>query len=374
MATTSVAECRAVLIAWLVSSSACGGSAARSAGEAPSTVGMRTLDLLDPGRSAWSHDGPRPLRTSLWYPAAANAAVESILEPDLPFLVDSVAPNATLAASPGRYPLVLVSHGTGGSALQMMWLGTHLARHGYLVAAVNHHGNSGAVPPLDPRGFLLYWERAQDVSAVLDRLLADPTVGPRIDTTRIGAAGFSLGGYTVLSVAGARFNQQVYDAFCASDERDFTCGPQPEFPQAPALFEALRQSDSGTRASLSRGGDSYRDPRVRAVFAIAPALGAGFTGPDLRDVTVPVSIVVGAGDSITPPRTNAVRYANQIPGATLTILEGAVGHYTFLLPCSDRGRAVVPVCRDGDGVDRAAVHDSVRALALRFFDRTLVRQ
>ena len=84
----------------------------------------------------------------------------------------------------------------------MMWLGHYLAARGYIVAAVNHHGNTAAEKQRAAQGFLLYWERAKDLTVVLDKLFADPFFGPRIDRDRIGAAGFSLGGYTVISVAG----------------------------------------------------------------------------------------------------------------------------------------------------------------------------
>ena len=78
--------------------------------------------------------------------------------------------------------------------------GTALARAGYVAAAVNHPGNN----PIDGytvAGFTLWWERARDLSAVIDGMLADPTLMTRIDAERIGAAGFSLGGYTMIAIA-----------------------------------------------------------------------------------------------------------------------------------------------------------------------------
>jgi len=201
--------------------------------------------------------------------------------------------------------------------------------------------------------------------------LRDPVFGDRIDDGRIGAAGFSLGGYTVITAAGGRFSQRTFDDFCASAERDFTCGPQNEFPEAPARFALLRNSDPVVRASLRRSGASYRDRRIKAVFAISPALGSGFTESGLRPVHVPVHIVVGDGDVITPPRTNAQRYASLIRGAQLTVLPGGVGHYTFLHECTPHGREALPICRDAPGVDRRAAHESVRGLALTFFNQTL---
>jgi predicted dienelactone hydrolase len=247
-----------------------------------------------------------------------------------------------------------------------MWLGHHLAAQGYIAAAINHHGNTGIEPPT-PQGFLLVWERARDMIVLLDRLLADTTFGPRIDRRRIGAAGFSLGGYTVIALAGGRFSPRQFDRFCHSPEQDFTCEPQPEFPQARAQFEELRKMDPAIEASLRHAEDSYRDARVKAVFAIAPALGGGLTRDSLGEITVPVQIVVGDKDTTAPSATNAALLASLIPKARLTTMPG-VGHYTFLADCNAQGRINLPVCRDGLGVDRAETHAWANRLAVAFFE------
>jgi predicted dienelactone hydrolase len=339
-------------------------------------VGMVTRDYVDPKRQDWARSGPRPLRTVIWYPADDPSERETIFggPPDrVPFVAVDVAGGAAVSRRAERYPLIVMSHGTGGSALMLMWLGRRLAANGYIVAAVNHHGNTAAEIQMAPQGFLMYWERPRDLRVAVDRLLADPVIGPRIDRAHIGAAGFSLGGYTVIAAAGGRFSQRTYDAFCASPRRDFTCGPQQEFPEAPARFAELLRSDASLRAAVRHSDDSYRDPRIRAVFAIAPALGGGFAEAGLRDVTVPVEIVIGAADTVTPVETNAKRYASMLRRAKLTVLPGAIGHYTFLHECTPLGRETLPICRDGEGVDRRSVHETVSAMALTFFDRTLGR-
>jgi predicted dienelactone hydrolase len=328
----------------------------------------------DDTRQNWAGTGPRPLRTAIWYPIDEPKERETIFGGDAPFEAVTVAPGAPISHRAQKYPLIVMSHGTGGSAVMLMWLGRWLAAHGYVVAAVNHHGNTASESEYAPQGFLLYWERARDLRVAIDRLLADPLFGPRIDVTRIGASGFSLGGYTVIAVAGGRFSQPTYDAFCASPQRDFTCEPQNEFSEAHERFDSLRRhQDARVLESLRHSDESYRDWRVRAVFAIAPALGGGFTAEGLREVRVPVEIVIGGADTITPVATNAQRYASLIRDAKLTVLPGRVGHYTFLAACTGRGRETVPICRDADGVDRAEVHQRVRDMELAFFRRTLRR-
>jgi predicted dienelactone hydrolase len=251
----------------------------------------------------------------------------------------------------------------------MMWLGHYLASRGYIVAAINHHGNTSSEKRLAAQGFLLLWERARDLSAVLDKILADPFFGPHIDRERIGAAGFSLGGYTVIAIAGGRFSSRQFDSFCQSPDRDFTCEPQPEFPDAPKIFAQLKETDPVVKESLSHSGDSFRDPRIKKVFAIAPALGGGFTRAGLAEIRIPTFIVVGDADKVAPPRTNAQRYARYIKGAKLKVLEGGIGHYTFLAECNAHGKSVLDLCRDLPSVDRAEVHRQVAQMAFEFFER-----
>jgi predicted dienelactone hydrolase len=347
------------------------------AGDKPAAVGMVTRRYVDPKRRNWDRTGPRPLVTAVWYPAAAVTKEEVIFggPPDEAlFTPVTVVPDAEVSRASRRYPLVLLSHGTGGSARMLLWLGHALASHGYIVAAVNHHGNTAAEDHPTPQGFRIFWERPKDLSAVLDNLLADPLFGERIDRDRIGAAGFSLGGYTVISLAGGIFSLQAFEDFCRSPRRDFTCEPQPEFPEARAKFEELKRTDAVVQAALRHASDSYEDKRIKGVFVMAPALGGGFTEAGLRPIRVPVHIVVGEGDEVAPPATNARHFASLIKGARLTVLPGAVGHYAFLAECTPHGKEVVPICRDADGVDRVAVHAEVSRLALEFFEGIWARR
>jgi predicted dienelactone hydrolase len=69
---------------------------------------------------------------------------------------------------------------------------------------------------------------------------------------------------------------------------------------------------------------------------------------------------------------HAARYARLIPGCSLTRLEDGEGHFVFLNACeSDLEANGIPLCRDREGVDREAVHERLRAVIARFFDRHL---
>ena len=340
-------------------------------------VGEVNRHYVDEHRRSWDGNGPRPLETTIWYPTANTAPAATAQPTKAIFETPPVARDAPLADTNGKYPVIVISHGTGGCAGALLWMGHYLASQGYIVAAVNHHGNTCGEAKPDPRGYLLWWERPKDLTVVLDRLLADPEFGPHIDRRRIGALGFSLGGYTVITVAGARIDRARYLRFCASPRRDFTCGPQTEYPEAPKLFEQLEKSDPVVREALQHSGDSYRDPRIRAVFAMAPVFASGFAAKDVTDVHIPVEIVVGAGDTVAPPATNAERYAKLIHGARLVVIPGKVGHYDFVPNCTAEGRTMAAqmnierLCYDDPSVDRHAVQDEARSLALEFFNRNL---
>jgi len=320
----------------------------------------------------WRGAVTEALVTRIWYPVATTVpeAPHDIGPPGDPiFRGHPAAVDAPLSAARATYPLLLLSHGTGGSADSEDWLGAGLAGAGYVVVGVNHPGNN-ALEPLTADGFVLWWERATDLSDALDGMLADRAFGPHIDHARIGAIGFSLGGYTVLELAGARTDLEAFEEFCRSPQADVTCRP-PEM-QSLADTEAVHAAPSpARRASVARAGASYRDARIRAVFAIAPAVGEAFDATSFREVRVPVALLGGSADVTVPVATNIARVAHFLPAATVTMLPG-VSHYTFLdtcVPSADDTRRAY--CVDNPGVDRDAVHlrtvDQVRA----FFDGAL---
>ena len=102
---------------------------------------------------------------------------------------------------------------------------------------------------------------------------------------------------------------------------------------ANAMVAAVKKSSP---ASLARSGASYRDPRVRAVFAIAPAEGRTLTQQSLSRIAIPVDLVVGDLDTMTPAARNAGYVHDHVPGSQLSVLPG-VGHYTFIATCLPGG-------------------------------------
>lgn len=321
----------------------------------------------------WRGAKTQALFTRIWYP------VDPRVPETLPrsgslrqavFEGHPTAVDAPLSPDSSQYPVLLVSHGFGGSAAGLAWLGTQLAAHGYIAAAPDHPGNNSRDKTL--AGASLWWERAADLSDVLNALLADPQFSKHIDPARIGAIGFSMGGYTVLELAGARTNREAFLRFCNSKEAGDTCNP----PEQPGVLDRQKEAerDPSIQSSLAHAGDSYRDPRVHAVFAIAPGLGEAFTKEDLKDIAIPVEILAGAADPIVPITQNAERFASLLPSIHLKILPGGVGHYTFVDTCTPLGKNVLTqICNDAPGVDRDSVHAEAVSEAVGFFQSNLRR-
>ncbi|MBT9459901.1 MAG: alpha/beta hydrolase [Burkholderiaceae bacterium] len=334
-------------------------------------VGLLQRPWVDPSRQAWSGAAPRPLRVTLWYPAVADARMEVL--PAGPFALEPVAPGAAPAASPARLPLLLLSHGTGGSALAMSWLARALAARGFLVAGVDHHGNTGAEAEYRLEAFLAWWDRPRDLSAALDRLLADPQWGPRVDTQRVGVIGFSLGGYTALAALGARLDAAALAHFhsrCA-DEGQCLLPPEIAARHSAAEVGALLRSDGRLRASIEEAGRDWSDARFRAGLVLAPVMGALMSAESLTAIRVPLHLIASEADDQAPPSVTAQRVAAAVPGATVHVLQGA-GHYSFLSPCNEFGRQqAAPICSDPPDQPRERLHRQLQAEALDFFARAL---
>ncbi len=133
-----------------------------------------------------------------------------------------------LPAASGPAPVVLFSHGLGGTRKGCAYLGEHWSARGYVVVFMQHLGSDDSVwkdEPLTSRmaamkgaaslqNLLL---RVQDVPAVLDQLDAwnkqerHPLAG-RLDLTRVGMSGHSFGAVTTQAVSGqsAAFGGQRY--------------------------------------------------------------------------------------------------------------------------------------------------------------------
>jgi predicted dienelactone hydrolase len=99
---------------------------------------------------------------------------------------------------------------------------------------------------------------------------------------------------------------------------------------------ARLSSDPDFRQRYGEAHNSYRDERVRAVFAMAPRPGPVFTPESLGNISIPVAIVTGRADDTAPPTSGAEALAKAIPHATLKLFPQA-GHYVFWGTCTTVG-------------------------------------
>jgi predicted dienelactone hydrolase len=274
------------------------------------------LELHDPERPSWAAPASRPVRTHLWRPPA-----------------DGEAPRT-----------VVVSHGSGGAARQMSWLTEPLAAAGFLAVAVDHHGNN-FVDGYLPQGFVRWWERPLDLSFVLDRLAEHGSLG------RVGAAGFSLGGYTAAALLGARIDSSRFAALLAEE---IPSQPPPEYPN---LVEDVRAVMSPTDSTTwpEEAGRDYADRRVLAGYLVCPSVAQLLAEESLASIEQPVAVRWAGADDIAPPEENAEVYAKLIPSAEGLSVGAEVGHYAFL----------------ADNPEFAEARERVASEAVGYFDERL---
>jgi predicted dienelactone hydrolase len=293
---------------------------------AAATVGERHLVAHEASAALRNASHSDVLRITVWYPAAPNA-VEAPLDigpPGKPlFTPGSAAPDAAFEDARPR-PVILLSHGFGGTARIMAWFGTALARHGLIVIAVDHPGNNGR-DPMTIAGAVLSWERPGDLATALDTAKSDSTIGPHLDLNRLGAAGFSAGGFTSLVEAGARVDFDRFLRFCDAHPDDGICAPQKEFQFSRSDAEQFLALPAVAPA-LAHRKDDLSIPGVKAVFVMAPGIVQSLDPESLKGMRAPVRILLGDADKVAPPATNGKVAAALIPGAKLMVLPH-VGHY-----------------------------------------------
>ena len=152
---------------------------------------------------------------AVWYPTTARPHKHAYTSS---FSGDVAPDSAPSTVSGKRVPLVVFSHGDFGCGTQSIAFTEELARHGYVVAAPDHADASicHIIPPVtrskpapQPSVFKpetwddkTFADRRADIEAVIDGLVANSEFARVIDSERIGAAGHSLGGYTVVGMAG----------------------------------------------------------------------------------------------------------------------------------------------------------------------------
>lgn len=209
-------------------------------------------------------------------------------------------------ASPDK-PVIVFSHGLGSVRTDMRYLAEHLASHGYVVAALEHPGSNEThirqalklkAPLLEAEEFL---NRPKDISFVLDELnrlnqKAGPLQG-KLAPDRAMVVGYSLGGATALSVAGAELQLSELKQRCPGKVLAFSLGEN-----AQCFAKGLPEE----RYQL-------RDPRIKAAIALSPTTSLLFGETGLTKVAVPTIVAASSADKTTPILTEQVVAFDKLP-------------------------------------------------------------
>ena len=232
-----------------------------------------------------------------------------------------------------RVPLVVFSHGIGGSRLGYRYLGEYFAANGMASLHLQHVGSDRSLWTGNPVSLVgrLHdaaqereaLERVRDLRFALDQLLAHQAFGARVDRRRIAAAGHSYGANTVMLAAGATVQRE------------------------------------GRRLEL-------RDPRVRAAVLLSapPFYGEDDLKAILRTITLPTLHVTATEDIIRIPGYYS-------PASDRIAVFEAVGSRLKALAVFEGGSHSIFTNRGGTGgVElNPRVKAATRELALAFLQR-----
>jgi len=290
----------------------------------------------------------KPIVIGIWYPSQATPKPVAMGPMTMTAAINAPVNGKAL-------PMVVMSHGTGGSYLGHLDTAIALADAGFVVVAMNHTGDNYA----DQSRSVDIMDRPRQVSRVIDHMLATWEGHAAIDPQRIGMFGFSAGGFTTLAIIGGVPDFTKIAPMCRQYPGDFAC-------------QLVAKSESPVVAPAAV---AVADARVKAAVVAAPALGFTFSPDGLKNVKVPVQLWRAENDVIVPhPRyAEAVRLA--LPQAPEYHVVPNAGHFDFLAPCGEALASRVPaICTSAAGFDRAAFHVGFDVEVVKFFEKTLASQ
>jgi predicted dienelactone hydrolase len=286
------------------------------------TAGCRAFELFDE-------------KMSMKFPALVLYPSHSPEQPEKlgPYTLN-VAMNAPPA--PGSFPLVVVSHGSGGSHLSHRTLAAHLARNGFVVAMPEHPGNNRNNNDLVDTVANLA-NRPRHIRIVIDWAFSSETFGSSLIPDTVAVVGQSMGGYTALAIAG---------------------GIPTSFP---------RESPDRQPRRI----DVNPDSRVKALVLLAPATPWFMAPGALRGVRVPILLWTAEKDSYTPEfHAEIVKAGVPDPRLIEHRVAANAGHFSFLSPFPDAmTNPAFPPSQDPEGFDRERFHQEMNAGIPRFLNR-----
>jgi len=301
------------------------------------SVGFEHVTVPDP-------DGPA-LEAGIWYPSEAPPTSQPI-----GLYQQTVATGSAVA---GRgLPLIVMSHGSGGSFEGHYDTALALVEAGFVVAAITHTGDNYR----DQSGFTRVENRPRHVKALIDFMLASWPHHDLLDPARIGMFGFSAGGFTALVLVGGIPDLTLVAPYCAAHPDEWAC-------------RRARESHSDARAAPTA---FVHDPRISAAVVAAPALGYSFTPEALAGIKASIQLWRGDSDELLPHPRHAQNVYEGLPTKPEYHVVPNAGHFAFLAPCTPMTERFAPgICRDPPDFDRAAFHREFNPAVVAFFKTKL---
>lgn len=293
----------------------------------------------------------RPLPVAIWYPTDQAGPLVTMGE-NAAFIGTQVIKDATIDVSSA--PVVLLSHGYRGNWRNLNWLGVMLAQKGYLVAAANHPGTTTF--DHSPATAAKWWLRVTDVSHVLDFLLSNEPWKHRINRHDISAIGHSLGGWTVMQLAGAQFDRPKFKQECSLFPDPRVCGHADEF----GLSEVQKHEPKPA---------VLYDPRITRVVSLDLGMARSFSVASLQSIHIPVLILAAGIDIGDLPQEKESGYlAEHLPllMRRYKVYEQAM-HFSFIQLCKPGAKHLLDeekpgdsvICKDGRDANRSELHQQM---------------
>jgi len=319
-------------------------------------VGFQVSTLADPNNE-------RSLEMVVWYPSATTATPK-VIDDNPVFFSDLAVRDAPPAV--GEHPLVVLSHGFGGNWGNQVWLASALARQGFIVAAVNHPGTTSKDRSAHAAAQL--WQRPVDIRRAIDAVLAQPNQFGTVQPARIAVVGHSLGGWTALEVAGARFDPERFTQDCKVHSQLAPC----------AVYQQM--NPGSIPAAQAQLAADLSDKRVTAIVSLDLGLSRGFTDQSLAALPVPTLVIAAGVPSVElPAELESADLVKRLPAAATRYVEiGDATHFSFMAVCKPGGEALIEesspgdgmICRDGEGArPREVIQQQVTSLIVEFLIR-----
>lgn len=284
------------------------------------------------------------LRLGIWYPSDAPPnAVEGLRR--------EVALNG--AARGTNLPLIIISHGNGGVFSGHDDTAIALADAGFVVAAASHTGDH--FQDQSYAGMKRWFsDRPRHVARVIDYMVGQWAERARIDESRIGFFGFSMGGFTGLVSAGATPDFARIRSYCSDAPEEFTC----------ALLMRLNSEVLTNRETTT--AEWIHEARIKAVVLASPGFPYAFAREEIEAIDIPVQLWAADGDEAVRA-TEISELQGMLSEKNEFHLVDNAGHFVFLPPCNFSPQ----FCADSPGFDRAEFHRELNASIISFFTEKL---